>query len=425
MRLGLRTVLCFAPRAADEETLRRIFTNLGVEEPSKAILVDSIMDWRDPDDLHRLNGAENDYYMGQSPPYRCKNGPLDSLEELLLVRGVTPELLFGTDRNRNGAPDPGEGDDGSGTPGDRGWSAYLTVYTRERNIDSNGNPRINLNDSDTATLYQNLVGAFSGDTTLAHFVMAYRFLGAYSPASSNSNSGGNNRGPTVPTMVAVSKTPITSQMFNMTGTPRQSVPSLFALVNAQVAITKQGGATQNTTMLGTTSSGSTRSVTITSVTPTTVTVFNSPLADQSKLAQLLPVLLDKCTTRKETELAPRLNVNTASIAALTALPGLTETDVEAIQAVRPPPGDPSWTDPNFQTPAWLLSEAKLSLTKLQALERYVTTQTEVYRVQSIGYFGQGGPMARVEAVIDTNGGNPRIISFRDLSTLGKGFNIQR
>ena len=70
-------------------------------------------------------------------------------------------------------------------------------------------------------------------------------------------------------------------------------------------------------------------------------------------------------------------------------------------------------------------EAKLSPTKLQALERYVTTRTEVYRIQAIGYFMQGGPLARVEAIIDTNGGNPRIISFRDLSTLGKGFDIQR
>ena len=38
---------------------------------------------------------------------------------------------------------------------------------------------------------------------------------------------------------------------------------------------------------------------------------------------------------------------------------------------------------------------------------------------------KGGPMARVEAVIDTNGGKPRIVYWRDLSELGKGFDIQR
>ena len=80
---------------ADEDTLRRIFTNLGIEEPSKAILVDSIMDWRDPDDLHRASGAENDYYRSLTPPYTAKNGPFDTVEDLLWVRGMTAELFYG------------------------------------------------------------------------------------------------------------------------------------------------------------------------------------------------------------------------------------------------------------------------------------------------------------------------------------------
>ena len=79
----------------DENALRRIFTNLDIEEPRRSILVDSIMDWRDPDDLHRINGAESDYYRSLSPPYSAKNGPLDTVEELLWIRGVTSSLFFG------------------------------------------------------------------------------------------------------------------------------------------------------------------------------------------------------------------------------------------------------------------------------------------------------------------------------------------
>jgi general secretion pathway protein K len=79
----------------NEETLRRIFTNLGLDDQRREILVDSIMDWRDPDDLHRVNGAENDYYSTQSPAYTAKNGPLDSIEDLLWIRGMTLELFFG------------------------------------------------------------------------------------------------------------------------------------------------------------------------------------------------------------------------------------------------------------------------------------------------------------------------------------------
>jgi hypothetical protein len=42
-------------------------------------------------------------------------------------------------------------------------------------------------------------------------------------------------------------------------------------------------------------------------------------------------------------------------------------------------------------------------------------------VQSIGHFDKGGPTARVEAVIDANGRRPRIVYWRDLTELGKGF----
>src|SRR4030095_16438803 len=112
---------------ADEETLARIFTNLAVEEPRKAILVDSIMDWRDPDDLHRLNGAENDYYRSLTPPYTAKNGPFDTVEDLLWVRGMTAELFYGY------------GD----APGNRGKNAQRTglreIFTLDSPID-----RVNL-----------------------------------------------------------------------------------------------------------------------------------------------------------------------------------------------------------------------------------------------------------------------------------------
>jgi len=62
-----------------------------------ATVVDSILDWRDHDNLKRLNGAESEFYLKQRRPYRAKNAYFDSLEELLLVRGVTPELFYGAE----------------------------------------------------------------------------------------------------------------------------------------------------------------------------------------------------------------------------------------------------------------------------------------------------------------------------------------
>ncbi|HZD40514.1 MAG TPA: hypothetical protein VE131_07320, partial [Terriglobales bacterium] len=83
----------------EENTLRLILTNLGIEEPRRTVLVDSILDWRDPDDLHRASGAENEYYLGLTPPYTAKNGPFDALEDLLWVRGVTTDLYNGRSGN--------------------------------------------------------------------------------------------------------------------------------------------------------------------------------------------------------------------------------------------------------------------------------------------------------------------------------------
>jgi general secretion pathway protein K len=62
-----------------------------------ATVVDSIVDWYDRNDEVGLHGAESRYYLDREPSYPAKNGDFDSVEELLLVRGVTPELYYGHD----------------------------------------------------------------------------------------------------------------------------------------------------------------------------------------------------------------------------------------------------------------------------------------------------------------------------------------
>ncbi|MBV9124312.1 MAG: general secretion pathway protein GspK [Planctomycetes bacterium] len=152
------------------------------------------------------------------------------------------------------------------------------------------------------------------------------------------------------------------------------------------------------------------------------TTYPSPLNDPGSQEQLLPLLLDECTTVNTPEIPARINVNTAPQTVLMALPGLSESDVQNILATRPSPSSTDPPDAIFQTPAWLVTRANLSPSKVQALEKYITARTQVYRVQVVGYFDRGGPSARVEAVIDTNQGSPRILYYRDLTELGKGFN---
>jgi hypothetical protein len=108
---------------------------------------------------------------------------------------------------------------------------------------------------------------------------------------------------------------------------------------------------------------------------------------------------------------------------LSALPGFQDSDVQAILNARPDPSSTQAPDAIFQTPAWLYTEANISPSTLQTADRYITANTQVYRVQAIGYFDGGGPTARIEAVIDTNAGRPRIVYWRDLTELGKGYDL--
>ena len=70
-------------------TLRRLFILLELDPE----LVSAIQDWVDSDDTQQDQaGAEAPYYQRLDPAYQCKNAPMDTLSELLLVRGITPEI---------------------------------------------------------------------------------------------------------------------------------------------------------------------------------------------------------------------------------------------------------------------------------------------------------------------------------------------
>jgi general secretion pathway protein K len=80
---------------ADELMLQQAVTLVGADPDSLQSVPASILDWRDLDQTPRLYGAESDYYATLSPPYSCKNGPLDDLGELLRVKGLTPAIYDG------------------------------------------------------------------------------------------------------------------------------------------------------------------------------------------------------------------------------------------------------------------------------------------------------------------------------------------
>lgn len=81
----------------DFPILRRIFGNLGLGPDDADAVANAILDWRDADDETRLNGAESDFYLSLPRRYLAKNSRLDSLEELMQIRGITPEMFYGSE----------------------------------------------------------------------------------------------------------------------------------------------------------------------------------------------------------------------------------------------------------------------------------------------------------------------------------------
>lgn len=76
-----------------DRILERLLRNEAqLESDDARRLADCILDWRDTDPETRPEGAEDFYYKGRPEGYESKDGPFESVEELLLVRGVTPAV---------------------------------------------------------------------------------------------------------------------------------------------------------------------------------------------------------------------------------------------------------------------------------------------------------------------------------------------
>jgi len=81
---------------ANRDLLQRAFDLQGFDMLGSSRLVGAIEDWRDPNPDPLIDGVESDYYLSLPKPYVAKDGPIDDLSELLLVRGITPGLYWGS-----------------------------------------------------------------------------------------------------------------------------------------------------------------------------------------------------------------------------------------------------------------------------------------------------------------------------------------
>jgi len=290
-----------------------------------AELAASIIDWRDEDSEVSAGGAEDEYYLLQSEPYNCKNGSLQTVEEILLIKGASEELLYGEDTNLNGILDDHENDGDLSEPSDdrdgrldTGFYDYVTVYSVESNTDSEGNARINVNDSSSRSDLQ---------TALQEVVKEDRALEIMSMMSTN--------------------------------------PSYDNILDFyfQVTLTSEEFAS----------------------------------------------LADKLTTSDEETLPGLVNVNTASKEVLLCLPGLEESDAEALLSYRERNGQQT-------SLAWIVDV--LDQDKAVAVGSYITARSSQYSADLVCLSGNGRAYKRYKAVFDVQSGAPRLVYWKSLTSFG-------
>jgi general secretion pathway protein K len=84
-----------------EEDWEEVLDQAGVENTRWPELIDCFMDWIDDNDTYRLNGAESDDVFYKDKGYEVKNAPLDTVDELLMIKGFDKSMLYGGSDSKN------------------------------------------------------------------------------------------------------------------------------------------------------------------------------------------------------------------------------------------------------------------------------------------------------------------------------------
>jgi type II secretory pathway component PulK len=290
-----------------------------------AELASSIIDWRDSNQEITAGGAESEYYLLLSDPYQCKNASLETIEEVLLIKGADQQILYGEDTNRNGILDTNENDAEQSLPSDNangrldaGFLNYVTINSYELNTDADGNPRINVNDGRSQTQLAALLQQTAGSD--------------YTRYMSNIRRRRNYRN--------------LLEVYYVSQIPYD--------------------------------------------------IFNK--------------IIDKLTTSNQEKTAGLININSASEEVLLCLPGLEQSDVDAMIKHR--------TSLSAAEESILWVTKVLSQEKAAGIGSYITTRSLQYSADIIAASTDGRAFRRYYVVIDMAEGSPKVIYRQPLHSLG-------
>jgi hypothetical protein len=159
------------------------------------------------------------------------------------------------------------------------------------------------------------------------------------------------------------------------------------------------------------------------------TVLTSPFAnDAASMVLYLPKLMDNVTAQEGATIPYRININQCSKVVLSGImswvPDIGEDVADAILEARVPQSDDEGLLSNQRHETWLLAYGLITLEQMKSLSPFVCAGGDVYRAQVVGYYQGGGASARAEVVFDATEATPRVLLWRDISHLGRGYPLE-
>ena len=323
-------------------------------------------------------GVTPDAYSQLTAAYLCKSAPYETVDELRLVFGLTPDLLYGEDMNLNGILDANE-NDGDVTPPsddangllDPGLFEYVTVWSREPSTASDGSQRVNVtNITDMTTLLQQKFN----DSRAVQILQS----AGLSAATAGARGGGQGTG---------------------------------GASSGRGGTTTTGGG--STTGAGGSRGGGASGGTGGVVVAVTVPTFGSLLEFYLKSGMTedeFAQIADNITTTNSTNVTGLVNINTASQAVLSCIPGIGSNTAPAVVSYR------LSNAANLTSVAWVANVLD-SNSAIQA-GPYITARSYQFSadIAAVGHFGRG--FRRVRFIFDISEGVPKIVYRQDLTHLG-------
>ena len=374
-------------------------------------IADAILDWRDPDDEVSEFGAETSYYAGQSSARLPRQAPFEDLNEILYVRGVNTDMLYGEDQNQNGLLDPEENDGDGRAPRDnrdgvlqQGWADLITVQSCESTLRSDGRPKINLNQPVLARLYDELEPEFGSEA--ATYIVAWRMRGATYLDAPRPDEGNDLERRRLERLESAM-----SRLNSQLGDVERESEKLTA------DQTRRGGLTLTESSAEFKSAldlfGGQVQVAINGVD----TLLESPWsADPATARRMLPVFERSLTTTDEMVFQGRISINEAPESVLRSIPGMSESAARTIARIQPQIQSLNGSD-EFRSVAWLVGRGILSLPELREMGPFITTGGDIRSGVCLGQIQGDAAVSSLRFRVDCSGSSRRILWLQDMPVM--------